>query len=941
MAHPRDEILVALDLESTGVDAGRDRILEVGAVKFRGAEELERFEVLVNPGIEIPPFITNLTGITQRDVDFSPEWHQVRDDVGEFIADCRLVGHRIGFDIAFLRANGISVPGGGYDTFDLARLTLPAGPEFGLGRLIDRFGITMGTAHRALPDAVASKDLFLVLLEEIEKMPTQMLSTLSRLASEDVWSVSTLARNLLGSRREVFVNPSYGVHGLDEDALVAKLVLNDVPKFRPGIDSVVGRVGHDFVERVDALFANGGLLSSALHGFEERAGQRQMARAVAKSLSVRSNVIVEAGTGIGKTLAYLIPSAMFSQETGAQVVVSTNTINLQDQLLNKDFAVVRNVLKQLTSYDLEAAQLKGRSNYLCYKRWLDAIGQQQSVPGDARVLAQCLTWLSNTDTGDSAEIALSFDTARFRQYSAEGCPPSRGRPSYPCKGPPCFMLKARSKTASVDVVIVNHSLLILDRINATGIVSDEAALIIDEAHHLQATATEQLGFWIRESVLLGDLDALADPSGVMQRLANLAARANPSDDALATATESQSSVYEAVRGARRHGRRFFRALQQFASEVMRRQGMREMRILGSTRIDPEWRHIVEHWAEFAPELNRIIQGVNQLLWTVGDDAGEEDATVINAAALLESVVKCRMGLEGAVEEPDPNYVYWTTVDERRELDVEVRGAPLDVSEVLNEKLFSLERPTVLTGATLSSQGDFDRFASDVGIGERDELSLASPFDFERAALIVVPEDIPAPNEPGYADAVERMLKAVCDNTDGRTLALFTANSALNNAHSVLYQHLSGSETTLLAQGRDGPPARVLRLLNESERALALGSMAMWEGIDLEDASIKTLVMTRLPFPVPTDPIHASRSERMDNPFLDYMVPQAVLKFRQGFGRLIRGHSDRGVFVVLDRRVLTMRYAIQFQSALPTCTVRRVTLATLGEYVGRWHNYGDV
>ena len=941
MAHPRDETLVALDLETTGIDPSRDRVIDVGAVKYRGDEELARFAMLVNPVIEIPQFVSNLTGITQADVDFAPEWHQIAADIDEFIGGCRLVGHNVNFDIRFLRANGIDIPGGNYDTFDLARVVLPAGPEFGLERLSDRFEIGHDAPHRALSDALASKDLFLLLLAEIEKMPTQMLSTLARLASEEVWSVATMARSILESRQEIFIGGDYGQHGFDQDSLIEKLALNDVPRFRSEIDPTGGGFTDDFVERVDALFATDGLLASALPGFEERESQRHMARAVAKSLYEGTNVIVEAGTGIGKTLAYLIPSAMYSQETGAQVVVSTNTINLQEQLLHKDFAVVRDVFRYLTGHELEATQLKGRSNYLCYKRWLDAVGQQQSVPGDARVLAQCLTWLGTTDTGDSAELALSFDTDRFRQYSAEGCPPSRGRPSYPCKGPPCFMLKARSRASGADVVIVNHSLLLLDRINSTGIVSEQAALIIDEAHHLQATATDQLGFWIRESVLMADLDSIADPSGVMQRLANLAARSNPDGDALTPASEWQTMVYDAVRGARQHGRRFFTALQQFTSAATRRQGSREMRILGSTRIDPDWRPIVEHWAGLAPELNRIIQGINKMLSAVEEDAGPDDATVINASALLESIVKCRLGLEGAVEAPDPNYVYWSLVDERRNLDVEVRGAPLDVSEVLNEKLFSLERPTVLTGATLSSQGDFDRFASDIGIGECEELSLSSPFDFERAALIVVPEDIPAPNEPGYADAVERMLKAVCDNTDGRMLALFTANSALNKAHTALYQHLSGSETTLLAQGRDGPPARVLRLLNESDRALALGSMAMWEGIDLEDASIKTLVMTRLPFPVPTDPIHASRSERMDNPFNDYMVPQAVMKFRQGFGRLIRSHSDRGVFVILDRRILTMRYAIQFQRSIPTCTVQRVTLSTLGDFVGRWHNYIDV
>ena len=941
MTHPRDETLIALDLETTGINAGRDRVLEVGAVKFRDHEELERFEVLVNPGIEIPSFITNLTGITQRDVDFSPEWHQVRDDVNSFIGDCRLVGHRVAFDAQFLRANGVPVHGGTYDTFDLARFVLPAGPEFGLGRLVEHFGLTLDNAHRALPDAVASRDIFLLLLAEIEKLPTQMLSTLSRLAPEDVWSVSSLARSILESSRDLLVDRQYSRHGFDEDALIEKLVLNDVPRFYSDIDSEDGGVGEHFVERVDALFGDDGLLGRALAGFEERSGQREMARAVAKSLAEGTNAIVEAGTGIGKTLAYLIPAAMWSQETGIQVVVSTNTINLQEQLLHKDFAVVRDVLAQLTGHELQAAQLKGRSNYLCYKRWLDAIGQQQSVSGDARVLAQCLNWLPTTDTGDSAELALSIDTGRFRQFSAEGCPPSRGRPSYPCKGPPCFMLKARSKAGSADVVIVNHSLLILDRINATGIVSEDAALIIDEAHHLQATATDQLGFWIRESVLMSELDSLADPSGVIPRLANMAARLDSSDNSENTSAEWQTQVYDAVRGARRHGRRFFEELQQYTSGATRRLGSREMRILGSTRIDPDWRPVVEHWASLAPELNRIIQGVNKMLSAIEEDAGPDDATFINASALLESMVKCHMGLGGAVEEPDPNYVYWTTVDERRNLDVEVRGAPLDVSEVLGEKLFSLERPTVLTGATLSSQGDFGRFADDIGIGEREELSLSSPFDFTRAAMIIVPEDIPAPSEPGYSDAVARMLKAVCANTDGRTLALFTANSALNSAHSQLYQHLSGSETALLAQGRDGPPARVLRLFNEARRAVALGSMAMWEGIDLEDASIKSLVMTRLPFPVPTDPIHASRSERLDNPFNDYMVPEAVMKFRQGFGRLIRSHSDRGVFVVLDRRILTAKYAIRFQRSIPRCPVQRVTLATLGEYVGKWHDYVDV
>ena len=941
MTHPRDETLVALDLETTGVDPRNDRVIEVGAVKFRGDAEIARFSTMVNPRIDIPQFVTNLTGIAQSDVELSPEWHQVSSELDTFIDGSRLVGHQVRFDVSFLRHGGIDVDSGSYDTLEMARVALPLGPEFGLERLCRRFGIWHDAPHRALSDAVATMNLFLIMLARIEKLPTEMLLRLSELASSDVWSLSDLSHGLIGASQRISAVNALGPHGIDEHALAERLAFDISDGRHRPTDTEIDNYVDDLPDRVAAIFAEGGLLSQLFPNFETRDGQREMARAVARSLVNGTNAVVEAGTGIGKTLAYLIPAAMYSSETGSQITVSTNTINLQEQLLKKDFAVVREVVRQVTGQDLKASQLKGRANYVCYRRWLDAIAQRHSDPADARVLAQCLTWLADTETGDSAELALSFDSRRFRQYSAEGCPPKRGRPSYPCKGPPCFMLKARSNANAADVVIVNHSLLILDRINESNIVPNDGPLIIDEAHHLQAVATDQLGFWIRESALMDDLNSLTDPSGVISRLSDLAAS---SDSSVATPSAVQGwleTVTQSARAARRLARVMFNALQEYTSTSIHKQGTREMRIVGQTRIDPDWRLIVEHWGNLVPELQRIATTINQMLDVAGVDDSTEDATMINASALLGNVSESITGLGGAIEDPDGNYVYWTQVNERKNLDVEVRGAPLDVSETLGERLFGLDRPTVLTGATLTLREDFSRFAGNIGIGEDDSLTLTSPFDFERAVLILVPEDIPAPSEPGYPEAVSQMLKGVSDGTEGKTLALFTSNSALNRAHQELHAHLSNGETQLLAQGRDGPAARVLRLLSESERAIALGSMAMWEGIDLEDASLKSLVMTRLPFPVPTDPIHASRSERLDNPFVDYMVPEAVLKFRQGFGRLIRSHTDRGVFVVLDRRILTMRYATEFQRSIPNCSVRRVSLSTLSDYVSRWHNHLDV
>ena len=938
LTHPREETLVALDLETTGLDPKSDRVIEVGAVKFRGDDEIARFATMVNPRMAIPQFASTLTGISQSDVEMSPEWQQVSPELDEFIGGSRLVGHQVRFDVSFLRNGGIDVDAGSYDTLEMARVALPHGPEFGLERLSMRFGIWHDAPHRALSDAVATRDLFFLLLVEFERLPDEMLHRISELASSDVWSISGLARGLLESGRNMRAVSPVSTYGINELALTERLALDVQDGGNEDLDTEGRKLGYGFEHRVEAVFADDGLLAQSFPNFETRDGQREMARAVAKSLAHGTKAVVEAGTGIGKTLAYLIPAAMYAGETESQVVISTNTINLQEQLLNKDFPMVRDAIMQATGYELVASQLKGRANYLCYRRWLDAIGQRQTDAANTRVLAQCLTWLDGTESGDSSELALSYDSWRFRQYSAEGCPPKRGRPSYPCKGPPCFMLKARSNANAADVVIVNHSLLILDRINESNIVPHDAALIIDEAHHLQAVATDQLGFLIRESTLMDDLNSLADPSGVMARLTNLAGASGAGMSTPGTVQEWFETATQSARSARRYARELFGALQEFTTESIRKQGTREMRILGRTRIDPNWQSIVEHWDNLAPELKRIATSIDQMLNEIGDS---DDATVINASVLLENLTKCLGGLHGAIEEPDDNYVYWTQVDERKNLDVDIRGAPLDVAEVLGERLFSFDRPTVLTGATLSIREDFSRFVGDIGIGDYDSLTLSSPFDFERAVLILVPEDIPAPNEPGYAEGVSEMLKAVCDSTDGRTLALFTANSALNKAHQDLHQHLSGGETQLLAQGRDGPAARVLRLLSEAERAIALGSMAMWEGIDLEDASIKSLVMTRLPFPVPTDPIHASRSERMENPFVDYMVPEAVLKFRQGFGRLIRSHTDRGVFVILDRRILTMRYATEFQRSIPSCSVQRVTLSTMSGYVRRWHNHQNV
>ena len=931
---PRAETLVALDLETTGLDATSDRIIDVGAVKFQGDQQIGTFRSLVNPRMALPEFIVSLTGITQKDVDGAPDWNSVRDELRDFIGGARLVGHNVEFDVSFLRSHGIYIDKLGYDTEQMARVSLPQGPEFGLVRLAQRFGVVHDDPHRALSDALASRDLFLIFLSKFEQMPVGALSRIAQMGNRSNWSVSELTANMVNAGEGL--SEVVGRLGIDEDSLSDKLRLPSRFTSRP--EPSVETDDEPSVEHIvqtEMAFLPGGAVEAAMPAYEAREGQQEMALAVAKSIAEKQNLIVEAGTGIGKSLAYLLPTAFKVAGSGGTAVISTNTLNLQEQLLNKDFRTVQEIIHREAGVELDAVQLKGRSNYLCVQRWRDAVSEPNHNQAEARVLSQCLTWLPDTETGDRSELSLGWDTPIFSRLSAEGCPPTMAGVGYPCQGPPCFMLKARSDANQAHILIVNHALLLSDMMSENSILPPHHILVIDEAHHLRDVATRHLGFEIRESQVIDDLEILTRTEGMFHRLVRLATMRGGGDEALSSVPDLQRRIVESADKATLAMSRMFDSLREITIDACRRERTREMRILGMTRITREWRTGVdEHWITLSPALNSLVNGLRSLIDLASTDA-QPDAALINSNALYERLHDINQWLASLIERPDENFVYWSSVNQRRNVELQLSGAPLDVAEQLRSGLFNQDRTHILTGATISTGGNFERTQTVLGFDADETMSIGSPFDFKQAALILVPEDIPEPNTPGFHDAVTNAIHDVAVATQGRTLALFTANSALNNSRDALFNRFKNSETQVFGQGRDGPASRVMQLLNDTDDVVALGAMSLWEGIDLQDASINSLIMTRLPFPVPKDPIHEARSEDLQNPFGEYFIPEAVTKFRQGFGRLIRSRNDRGVFVVLDRRIISKSYGTHFQRAIPRCTVRRVTLGTLADFVERW------
>jgi len=928
---PDDEVIVAIDLETTGVDPRRDRIIEIGAVKFRGSAELATFSTLVNPERQLSSFIRSLTGISQTDVDAAPRFEAVLPDLKRFLGGCAMVAHNAPFDAGFLRSHGVAPPDRVYDTFDLAYVVVPEGPGYSLQELATRFEIGHDSPHRALSDALATRDLFLLLMARLRELDAGVLEQLARLGRAANWPLGGLAGRVAAALPAGRKRSMTGPLGVDLAALGRRLR----PAYAGGRPREprfeLGDAGPDAVGRI---FGSGGELESLLDGFEHRPQQVRMAAAVASAMEKGEHLLVEAGTGVGKSFAYLVPAALHALGGGGTVVISTNTINLQEQLSKKDMPVVEGLLEALgvPGGALRVAQLKGRANYLCYRRWTHAQANPPEDEREARVLGKCLVWLQDTGTGDRHELALQRGGGVFARLSAQGasqCPPGDG---------PCFLRKARMDALGADIVVVNHSLVLSDLAMGGGLLPPHDALIVDEAHHLEGVATRHLGFEVVQQQFTGALQSLDGDRGLIADLGRCARETPGRAEALdPLATREQGARSDAGRAVRA-AEQFYEVLGQVVADLMTPQsGAGELRFTPGLRAQPAWSQVEIVWENLDLTLARAMASLTSLIAEAEQTGSGEafEASVINLSATVETLAEARNGLRQAVPEPDAGMVYWASV-RRGDGSVTLHGAPLDVGPLLREALFERERCVVLTGGTLTSDGGFDRLRSAVGLEGGRELALGSPFDYKRAVMVAVPEDISEPGGHGYAKAVAKAIRDVALAVRERVLVLFTSYSALENARTAVKDELEAAGIRVVGQGVDGPPRRVMRALEEAPATVAMGVSSLWEGVDLDVGSIKALIMTRLPFNVPTEPVFAARSELYEDGFGEHAVPEAALRFRQGFGRLIRARTDRGSFVVLDRRVISKGYGARFIKALPECTFRKVTLDSLGEAVAEWH-----
>ena len=925
---PLEELYVSLDLETTGLDPQRDAIIEVGAVKFRGSEEIETFHALVNPLRALSPFVVQLTGISQREVDGATTFSMVAADVAAFLGSLPIVGHSVAFDLAFLTQGGLNLPNPRYDTLDLASVFLPGERSYAQSELSRSLGLAPERPHRALEDARTCHRLFIALVERAMERDPGLLAKLADIAGRSPWPLRPVLQALEGgaSQRGQGKPSGIGVLGVDTQALEQRLGTHRALRAR--------REPHKIdVERVTALLKEDGPLAKAFPGYEYRSEQVEMAQAVTRALNEGHHLMVEAGTGVGKSVAYLLPAMLSALESRRRVVLSTNTINLQEQLVSKD---IPDLVAALGSGDgegpsmgeLEYTRLKGRGNYLCFRRWANLAQSGSLSTEEAKMLGKTLVWLQGTETGDRTELNIpSREGLLWDRLSGRGA----GECDALSRKGVCFLRAARSKAEESHIVVVNHALLLADLAMGGGLIPAYDRVIIDEAHHLEEEASRQFGWEIppqRMEDLLENLERLV-------RDVRRAAQGVSADrKGLLGVVEELEEGIPRLRGAWSRlasGLTSFLQQHREATEVRTSQ----LRVTRSSRAQPGWSELEAQWEGFDETMGEAIRQAERLAIALEPlEAPLLASLLTELEGWLDDAGERRERLRSFVVQPEEGMIYWMTASGQEELPT-LSAAPLDVGPRLDELLFSKKESVILTSATLTVQHAFTFQKERIGLKEAEELLLGSPFDYQKAALLLVPKDMPEPMEGSYQKALEESIMRLARASGGGLLVLFTSHAGVRAARNGTKATLGAENIEVLAQGIDGSPWRLIEAATAKPNTVLLGTASFWEGVDLPGELLRVLVMARLPFGVPTEPVFAARSELYADPFHQYALPQAVLRFRQGFGRLIRSSSDRGVVVVLDSRVLTRAYGGAFLNSIPQCTTKEVSIGALGEEVRTW------
>ncbi|MBM7569853.1 ATP-dependent DNA helicase DinG [Aquibacillus albus] len=927
---------VIVDLETTGHSPTKgDRIIEVGIVVIQDGKITTDYSTFINPGVEIPPFITNLTGIKQTDLSDAPSFDSVATDIVNLFKDGYVVAHNVPFDLGFLNDQLQEV---GYkpltqpviDTVELSRILLPIAPGYKLGQLAEYLELQHKNPHRAISDAKVTSKLFSYLLDKLNKLPYETLFQLKQLEPLLKSDLNDIFDDLLEEK---------SFQSLDRDDIEIYRGIA-IKKDKPATNNEQ-TISVSFGELVDGLYNESGMLAKAMEHYELRSGQKEMSETIFDAFQSRKHALIEAETGTGKSLAYLVPAIYESVSNKKRIVISTHLTQLQAQLFEKEIPLI----KKLLPFDFTIELLKGKQHYLSLKRFekeLQSLGQDNYDITLTKAIL--LIWLTETVTGDVEEIQLpSSGKQFFHRLSAE----TEG--GLDVKSPwftRSFYQKARTKAQKANIVIVNHALMCADIVSDYQLLPSYQQVIIDEAHHLESTAAKHFGLrldYVSVQSLLNHVGSLEEG----EWLKRIAEKYPKAKQRLENSRwnfiwqESKTDTDELFRYL------FAYVMDQQTKDVsVNDVGRYQYSWNQDKEMSTKWSAIKEMVSRLSFNLRDLIhflsvtkEVVNTTELNEDNDELEEIQTVIDRMQMIIDY------LEQLFYQNDDTLIKW--------IEIEAFGAknsvylfcePIDISKILRTNLFDKKASVILTSATLTMRQSFSFIKERLGLQDANimERKLQSPYSYDKQVQLMIPNDFPSIQYGNQSDFIQATCEAIlslAEITNGRMLVLFTSYDMLKKSYQLL-REIMDEEFIIIGQGiSSGSRERLKKNFQAFDRAILLGTSSFWEGVDIPGSNLSCLVIVRLPFQPPDHPIYQGKASQLKengkNPFMELALPNAVIRFKQGFGRLIRSSTDRGIVFVCDERIVKARYGKYFTESIPDVPITYKSTQKLMQKVERW------
>lgn len=941
---------VVLDFETTGTGSDAE-IIQVGLVTIDNNKITDRYASFVKPEQPIPSFITQLTGIDDELVADAPDIETVMNDMLPFLVDRILVGHQVSFDLRFLqfeleRSGYSAFDGAVLDTQSLLRICFPALSSLQLSNVCDALDIHHERPHRADSDAEVTAEIWLKCLDRIDALP---LLTVQRLA--DIFSNRTGNKNddlawfldELKQQKELQTSLD-----LESSNYFRQFAINvdDWDNEKPASYEHDIVLDEPFAEFYDKLKDN---LAKFFDDFEERPAQDEMIQEVHRAFEQDQHLMIEAGTGTGKSLGYLIPALFYGLQQEEKVIVSTHTINLQEQIRQRDIPL----LEKLFPIPFRAAVLKGRNHYLCLRKFEQKINgyDYEGSEDDLYTAAQMVVWLGETEHGDDEEIHFGQGGKQFWQTVASDTDSCLNRACPWFKK--CFYHRARHEANIADVVITNHSMLFTDVKADNRLLPTYEHLVIDEAHHFEEVATKHLGLEVQYFSFLNSLTYLFKDSST-GFLPTLRHHIRDVDDDKAVEWRATiDDLYPKIIEAKENWDKLCDLLYQYLTQ----QGG-SLEVGAVLRMKPgeqpaEWDTLKVIEDNIYLELTQVLKTVERMITAMKDDVDSFDvqSLVTDGNGIIKSIYIHLDALRFFMKMNDEDYVYWMEASPTyRSKSLQLYSVPIDVSPLLEQHFFNNKQSVILTSATLTVDRSFQYSAEQLGLvssmeSERLRTVILPPtFNFREQALVCIPRDFPkikgAAGEFEFVESLVQSLHDVAIVTRGRMLVLFTSYRMLRQVHELLKDKMQTSGIEVLGQGIDSNNrSKLIHLFQNGSASILLGTSSFWEGIDIPGEALSCLAIVRLPFQPPNQPIVEAKSDHIKkqngNPFMKLSVPQAVIRFKQGFGRLVRKATDRGIVIIYDTRVIETRYGKNFLYSLPGPKIEHMLTEQMVPRIVQW------